>query len=240
MPEPKEVRAMFGRIAGRYDLLNRVLSMGIDRSWRRRTVRAAGPLEGRVVLDACCGTGDLSLAFREAGARVVATDFTFEMLALAGPKAHARAASKSLEPKLEYVQGDALRLPVRDAGVDVASVAFGLRNLADRQAGLAEMARVVRPGGRVLVLEFSMPRGRLLGLGYRTYFTRVLPVIGGALSGDRSAYEYLPETVQAWPPPEDLRDEMTAVGLDACGYELLSGGIACLHWGTVPELARAL
>lgn len=225
---------MFGRIAGRYDLLNRVLSMGIDRGWRRRTVRAAGPLEGRLVLDCCCGTGDLALAFSAAGAQVIGMDFTFEMLALAGPKIRGASGARAAGAQVpHYAQADALRLPLGDDAVDVASVAFGLRNVADRKRGLAELARVVKPGGRVLVLEFSMPRGKLLGSGYRFYFTRVLPAIGGALSGDRSAYEYLPETVQAWPAPEELRDEMQAAGLVDCGFELLTGGIACLHHGTV-------
>ncbi len=234
MPDPQEVRAMFGRIAGRYDLLNRVLSMGVDRAWRRRTVRAAGRIEGRTVLDVACGTGDLALAFAAGGARVLGVDFTFEMLALAGCKAPRAKAGRRPRGVLGYVQGDGLRLPVADASVDVASVAFGLRNMADRRRGLAELARVVRPGGRVLVLEFSMPPGRLLGVGYRAYFTRVLPVVGGALSGDRSAYEYLPATVRAWPAPEELRDELASVGLFDCGFERLSGGIACLHSGTVP------
>ncbi|MDH4148845.1 MAG: ubiquinone/menaquinone biosynthesis methyltransferase, partial [Acidimicrobiia bacterium] len=169
MPDPERVEAMFARIAGRYDLLNRVLSMGIDRRWRRRTVRAAGAVAGEPVLDVCCGTGDLSADFARAGARVLGVDFTAPMLRFAGPKL-AGGASSYL-----FAQGDALRLPVRDGSVAVASVAFGLRNLADADSGLRELARVVRPGGRVLVLEFTTPRGRLLGSLYRFYFTRVLP-----------------------------------------------------------------
>jgi demethylmenaquinone methyltransferase/2-methoxy-6-polyprenyl-1,4-benzoquinol methylase len=218
---------MFARIAGRYDLLNRVLSLGVDRRWRRRALAAAGVLEGRIAVDACCGTADLGIDLRRAGARVVGVDFTLEMLRLGAPKL-ASAGGGLL------VHGDALRLPVRSGAADVATVAFGLRNLADPRAGIREMARVVRPGGRVLVLEFSTPRSALLGALYRVYFTRVLPLVGGLVSGDREAYRYLPRTVLAWPAPEELQRWFTAAGLERCGHALLTGGIACLHWGQVP------
>lgn len=226
-PEPDKVRSMFARIAGRYDLLNRVLSAGIDQRWRRRAVRRAGPLEGTRVVDVCCGTGDLALAFAARGARVVGVDFTPQMLARATRKG--RGAQRPL-----FVHGDALRLPLRDGSADVASVAFGLRNVADRGAGLRELARVVRPGGLVLVLEFSTPPGRVLGGAFRTYFTRVLPRIGRCVSGDGDAYEYLPRTVLAWPEPERLAREMEACGMVETGFDLLTGGIACLHYGRVP------
>ena len=228
MPEPQQVRTMFARIAGRYDLLNRTLSLGVDRRWRRRAVRAAGDVRGRLVLDACCGTGDLAADFARAGARVVGVDFTPEMLWRAGPKLGARA------PAHLFVHADALRLPLADGVADVASVAFGLRNLADPDAGLRELARVVRPGGKVLVLEFTTPPGALLGGLYRLYFTRVLPRVGGLLSGDPGAYRYLPDTVLAWPAPAALEARLRAAGLERCGHRLLSGGIACLHWGSVP------
>jgi demethylmenaquinone methyltransferase/2-methoxy-6-polyprenyl-1,4-benzoquinol methylase len=227
MPDPREVRSMFARIAGRYDLLNHVLSAGIDRRWRRRTVREAGELAGGCVVDVCCGTGDLTLEFARAGARVVGVDFTPEMLRLARPKGATLA-------KVVFAHGDALRLPVRDASADVASVAFGVRNLADPDAGLREMARVVRSGGRVLVLEFSPPPAGLLGATYRFYFTRVLPWLGGLISGDAEAYRYLPRTVTAWPAPEEVRARMESIGLVDCGYRSFSAGIACLHWGRVP------
>jgi len=217
---------MFARIAARYDLLNHVLSVGIDRRWRSAVVRRLGDLRGGLFLDACCGTGDLSLALEAAGGRVLGIDFTPEMLARAQVKGDGRRAG--------FVAADALRLPLRDASVDAATIAFGLRNVADRRAGLAELARVVRPGGLVLVLEFGLPRGRVLRSLYRTYFTRVLPRVGGWISGDAGAYRYLPDTVLAWPSPEVLQAEMEATGLDHCGYELLSGGIACLSFGQVP------
>jgi demethylmenaquinone methyltransferase/2-methoxy-6-polyprenyl-1,4-benzoquinol methylase len=219
---------MFARISGRYDLLNRLLSLGIDRAWRNTTVEAAGPIEGRVVVDACCGTGDLSAAFARHGAHVVGVDFTPEMLQRARPKL-ARSGESAV-----FLHGDALALPVRSGIADVASVAFGVRNLADARAGLAELARVTRPGGRVLVLEFTTPRGAILGRLYRFYFTRVLPTLGRLVSRDVEAYQYLPRTVLAWPSPEEFQRDLEAVGLTECGFRPLTRGIACLHWGRVP------
>ena len=225
---------MFARIAGRYDLLNRLLSAGVDRRWRRVLVREAGDVRGRVCVDACCGTGDLALAFGRAGARVVGVDFTVEMLARARDK-RARAARETVL----VVGGDALRLPLADRAADVSAVAFGIRNVGDRHRGLAELARVVRPGGRVLVLEFAMPRGRLVGPLYRFYFQRVLPAVGGWISGHPDAYRYLPDTVARWPSPEELEREMAAAGLVDCGHRRLTGGIACLSWGRVPAAPDA-
>jgi len=227
MPDPRSVRSMFARIAGRYDLLNRVLSAGTDQRWRRAAVGQAGELGGRVVVDACCGTGDLSLAFAREGARVVGVDFTPEMLVRAERK-------RGTGPAL-FTHGDALRLPVRSGAADVASVAFGIRNVADRGSGLRELARVVRPGGTVLVLEFAMPPGRVFGALYRFYFTRLLPRIGRLVSRDADAYGYLPRTVLEWPTPAELQAELEALGLVDCGHRLLTGGIACLHWGRLPS-----
>lgn len=228
MPDPQAVRSMFARIAGRYDLLNHLLSAGVDRRWRREAVRAAGALEGRLVVDACCGTGDLSLALAGAGARVIALDFTPEMLM--------RGLDKRAQGERPlYIHADALRLPLKSARADVCTVGFGLRNLGDRGAGLREMARVVRPGGRVLVLEFTRPPGRILSTLYRQYFTRVLPRVGRWVSKDQGAYDYLPQSVLSWPEPDALCREMREVGLSDCGYRLLTRGIACIHWGTVPE-----
>lgn len=217
---------MFGRIAGRYDLLNRVLSAGIDRRWRDRTVRKAGPLAGKRVVDACCGTGDLALEFAAAGATVVGVDFTPEMLRHAGPK----AAQRSLGGL--FVHGDAMRLPIASASADFCSVAFGVRNLSDPELGLRELSRVLKPGGRLFVLEFSPPPPGVLGALYRFYFLRILPWIGGLISGDREAYRYLPRTVSAWPEPEAFRRQLEAAGLRDCGFERLTFGIASLHWGT--------
>jgi demethylmenaquinone methyltransferase/2-methoxy-6-polyprenyl-1,4-benzoquinol methylase len=226
MPDPRLVRSMFGRIAGRYDLLNRLLSAGIDRSWRARTVGAAGDLRGRVVVDACCGTGDLSLEFARAGADVIGIDFTPEMLFLALPKARSRRL------RVAFVHGDALRLPLRSGSADVVSVAFGVRNLADPDAGLRELTRVLKPGGRLLILECSPPPAGWLGALYRFYFLRVLPAVGGWISGDPEAYGYLPRTVVAWPPPAEFQRRMETAGLSHCGFERLTHGVASLHWGT--------
>ena len=227
MPDAERVRTMFGRIARRYDLLNRVLSAGTDQRWRREILRAAGDVRGRLVLDVCCGTGDVGLLLERNGARVLGVDFTREMLV--------RALAKRGQGRSLFLQGDALRLPIRDRRVDLATIAFGIRNVSDRRAGLVELARVVKPGGRVFVLEFSMPRGRLFGEVYRVYFRRVLPAIGGVVSGDAAAYRYLPDTVLSWPEPEEFQREMEAAGLVSCGFRRLSGGIAVLFHGHAPD-----
>lgn len=227
MPEPTQVRSMFAKIAGSYDFLNHLLSAGIDRRWRRRVVERAGELRGGTVVDACCGTGDLGLEFAKSGAQVIGVDFTPEMLVRALPKGRKRSA------RAVFAHGDALQLPVADGTADVSCVAFGIRNVADRLQGFRELARVVRPGGRVLVLEFSQPPGRIFGGLYRFYFTRLLPTFGNLVSRDDDAYSYLARTVMAWPSPDSLQAELEALGLVDCGYELLTGGIACLHWGTV-------
>ncbi len=219
---------MFGRIAGRYDLLNRTLSLGIDQRWRRRVVREAGAVDGSLVIDVCTGTGDLAVAFSKAGARVVGVDFTHEMIVQAPEKVGPDRA------RALFAQGDALRLPLEDDAADLATVAFGIRNVADRREGLLEMARVVRPGGRVFVLEFSTPPHGLFAWMYRTYFTRILPRIGRLVSRDDAAYDYLPATVLAWPQPEVFAAEFAELGMVDCGFVRLTRGIACLHWGTVP------
>jgi len=220
---------MFARIARSYDLLNRVLSLGIDRRWRRALLERAGALEGRLAVDACCGTGDVAFELARAGARVVGVDFTPEMLVRAERKRPAAGAATV------FAHGDALQLPVRSASADVCTNAFGLRNVADRRAGIREMQRVLRPGGRVVILEFSMPPGAVVGGLYRFYFTRLLPTVGRLVSRDREAYSYLPRTVLAWPSPPELQRELEQSGLVDCGHRLLTRGIACLHWGRVPE-----
>lgn len=220
---------MFGRIARRYDLLNRVLSLGIDQAWRRATVRRAGDLEGKRGLDLCCGTGDLTLAFSAKGAAMVGLDFTPEMLPLARVKG-ARQGGQVL-----FVRGDAMEVAAPADVVDFTSVSFGIRNVADRIGCLREMARVTKPGGQVLVLEFTMPPGAILGRLYRFYFLRILPLIGRLVSKDDDAYMYLPRTVLAWPAPDAFEAELRSVGLQDTGHALLTRGIACLHWGTVPQ-----
>ncbi|MAE29102.1 MAG: dimethylmenaquinone methyltransferase [Planctomycetes bacterium] len=219
---------MFSRIAGTYDLLNRVLSLGIDRRWRRRAADLA--LEtgtGETVLDLCCGTGDLALELRGRGTPTVGIDFTLPMLARAPGKVRSCHAGGL------FIQGDALAIPLGSDSVGACTVAFGIRNVAAPERCLAEMARVVRPGGRVVVLEFTVPGPGLLGWLYRVYFTGFLPLLGRLVSRDAGAYSYLPETVMAWPDARAFQAQFETAGLVDCGHRLLTGGIACLHWGTV-------
>jgi len=219
---------MFARIAGTYDLLNHTLSLGIDRRWRKKVVDRAGGLEGQLVVDACCGTGDLGVEFARRGARVVGVDFTPEMLGHALPKG-ARLATPTV-----FTHGDALVLPVASGVADVVSVAFGIRNVADRCTAMREMMRVLRPGGQCFVLEFTQPPGPIFGGLYRLYFTRLLPGFGNLVSRDDDAYAYLARTVMAWPSPAQLQAELEEEGFEDCGHELYTGGIACLHWGRRP------
>lgn len=221
------VRRMFARIAPRYDLLNRLLSLGQDRRWRRRAALRVRPwLErpGARVLDLCCGTGDLLAALARLTRRDVllaGCDFCRPMLLLARRKLPAAA----------LVEADALRLPLPDASLDLVTVAFGFRNLADYRAGLAEMRRVLRAGGAAAILEFSQPAGRLLAPLYAWYARRVLPRVGGWISGHPDAYRYLPESVTRFPSPAALAGWMRQAGFTHVEFELLSGGIVALHLG---------
>jgi demethylmenaquinone methyltransferase/2-methoxy-6-polyprenyl-1,4-benzoquinol methylase len=226
------VREMFAGIASRYDLLNHLLSANVDRRWRARVVaRVRGHLTtGARALDIACGTGDLSLALAEGGdARVTGLDFCRPMLDLAARKSRERGRS------IAFVEGDALRLPFADATFDAVTIAFGLRNLADCEGGLRELLRVTREGGRACVLEFSQPVVPGLRALFRFYFTRVLPRVGGWLSGSRGAYEYLPDSVARFPDQRRLAELMRAVGFAEVEFENLTGGIAALHTGTRPR-----
>jgi demethylmenaquinone methyltransferase/2-methoxy-6-polyprenyl-1,4-benzoquinol methylase len=220
----RRVRDMFAKISPRYDLLNHLLSGNIDRRWRRNVVEKLGPLlsTNAQVLDVACGTGDLSIAlFENIGARVTGVDFCRPMLE--------RAARK--ESRIAFVEGDALQLPFGDGVFDAVTIAFGLRNLASVEQGLSELRRVLQPNGHVAILEFSKP----VVPGFRSlaavYCTRLLPRIGGIISGSRSAYEYLPDSVSRFPDQETLSAMMTAAGFADVGFENLTGGIAALHTG---------
>ena len=224
------VREMFGVIAKRYDLLNHLLSGNVDKRWRRivaSRVREKISSSGAQVLDVACGTGDLSLTlFEITGAGVVGTDFCRPMLEIAAGKTSGR---------IRFIEGDALDLPFRDGTFDAATIAFGLRNLSNVESGLAELSRVVKPGGWVAVLEFSRPANAVLRPMFNMYFRRLLPWIGGVVSGSRSAYTYLPASVQKFPDQSQLSLMMEQAGFDQVRYENLTGGIAALHMGRRPE-----
>ncbi|MFZ0428025.1 MAG: bifunctional demethylmenaquinone methyltransferase/2-methoxy-6-polyprenyl-1,4-benzoquinol methylase UbiE [Acidobacteriota bacterium] len=197
----RQVRRMFASVAHRYDLLNHLLSLSIDRYWRRvvrKKLFRELPPEPRI-LDLCTGTGDLALTLA-AGARIVGCDFCRPMLDIGRSKADGRGLAGSVR----FVEGDALALPFRDASFDAVTIAFGLRNLEDHRAGLREMARVIRPGGRIAILEFSIPTVPVLRQAYLFYFTRILPRIGALVSGSDGPYSYLPASVREFPPPPEL------------------------------------
>ena len=226
----RQVREMFAGIAGKYDFLNHLLSGNTDVRWRRLVARQLqdvlrGPES--IALDVACGTGDLSLTLREiTGARVVGTDFCRPMLTRAAEKA------TKVSPQIPFIEGDALNLSFADGLFDAVTIAFGLRNLADFERGLTELRRVLRVGGRVAVLEFSQPVIPGFRQAFNWYFTRVLPRIGGLVSGSRGAYEYLPTSVSKFPNQKDLKALMERVGFANVEYKNLTGGIAALHLGT--------
>ncbi len=223
------VRRMFASVAQRYDLLNHLLSFNIDRSWRRRTVERVGPVLARPAaraLDVCCGTGDLLMAL-EAGrsSAVWGCDFCRPMLAIAQSKLAAADMHSAL------LEADALCLPLPDSSIDLVTVAFGFRNLANYRAGLGEMARVLRPGGLAAILEFSRPPSRVFAALYDFYSRRLLPAVGGVLSGSREAYAYLPESVRRFPDADTLAGDMRAAGFREVSFERMTAGIVALHLG---------
>lgn len=215
---PEQVRTMFDRIAPVYDFMNRAMTMGLDRRWRRLTANAV-VRPGDRVLDACCGTGDLALAAVRAGGRVTGVDFSEEMLARARRKA----------PELDWRQADVTALPFDAGAFEVVTVGFGIRNLADLEAGLVELARVLAPGGRLGCLEITRPRG-ILGPFFRLWFDGLVPLAGRFLPGG-AAYSYLPASVRRFPGPEDLGSAMERAGFAGVEWRLLGGGIVALHVG---------
>ena len=216
---PDAVRTMFDRIAPVYDAMNRIMTAGLDARWRRLAA-AAVVRTGDRVLDAACGTGDLAIADEKAGAaKVTGLDFSAEMLGRARRKA----------PQLEWIEGDMLALPFADATFDAATVGFGVRNVADLELALRELRRVLRPGGRLAILEITRPRGPLRPF-YSLWFDRVVPLLGKVLPGG-AAYSYLPESVKRFPNAEALADLMRACGFGDVGFRLLAGSIVALHTG---------
>jgi demethylmenaquinone methyltransferase/2-methoxy-6-polyprenyl-1,4-benzoquinol methylase len=225
-----EVARMFDDIAPVYDRLNTLMTFGLDRGWRRAAVAAAALEPGSVVTDVACGTGKLTAELAERVGpfgRVIGIDLSGGMLE------RARAEYRDLV-QVEFRQGDALSLPLEPGGVDAATIAFGLRNLADFEAGFRELARVVRPGGQVVCLELTMPRPRWWGRLYHAAFRRTAPLAGSAFGRGR-AYRYLPDSLQGFPDADRLADTMRAAGLDDVGYRRMGLGMVALHRGRVPR-----
>jgi demethylmenaquinone methyltransferase / 2-methoxy-6-polyprenyl-1,4-benzoquinol methylase len=231
----RKVREMFSQIAPRYDLLNHLLSLQLDRVWRGRVARRMAPILDRpdaLILDLCCGTGDLALGLaRAAKARVIGADFAHPMLI--------RARAKSSEipngwntaglAAMPFFEADALRIPFADASFDLVTTAFGFRNLANYEAGLREIHRVLKPGATIAILEFTEPPAGAIGSLYRWYFRTVLPQIGGLISGDRSAYTYLPKSVARFFRPVELAALMSTVGYESVKYSVWTLGTVALH-----------
>jgi demethylmenaquinone methyltransferase/2-methoxy-6-polyprenyl-1,4-benzoquinol methylase len=228
--DPADVERMFDRIAGPYDLMNRLMTAGLDRRWRSIAARETGVGRGASVLDACCGTGDLALELARLVGRsgqVTGLDFSAEMLL--------RAERKSAGPEsatVQWVRGDATAMPFGDGSFAAATIAFGLRNLPDPEAGLRELARVVRPGGRVVCLEITRPEHGALKGFYSLWFDRGIPALGKVFDR-RGAYSYLPASVRRFPGPELLGEAFHRAGMTDVRYRLMAGGIVALHVGEV-------
>jgi len=231
--QARRVRDMFAAISSRYDLLNHLLSGNIDKRWRRlvaSTLYQTLPTGEARVLDVACGTGDLSLTISSNGkAQIVGLDFCRPMLEIAAAKSLKRGAA------IPFIEGDALALPFGDRTFDGVTIAFGLRNLASVESGLVELLRVLKPGAWAAVLEFSKPKYSVFRWLFRIYFTRLLPFVGGLISGSRGAYQYLPDSVSRFPDQNGLLSLMREAGFEEVTYKNLTGGIAALHLGRRPQ-----
>ncbi|MFC0676188.1 demethylmenaquinone methyltransferase [Brachybacterium hainanense] len=222
--KPHDVAGMFDSIAGRYDIMNDVAALGQVRGWRRAMVASLDLRSGDTVLDLAAGTGTSTAAIEAAGARVVAADFSLGMM----------REGRRRQPHLPFIGADAQRLPFADDAFDAAVISFALRNVQDPRAGLAEMVRVVRPGGAVVVCEFSTPSNALFRRVYRKYLMRAIPAVASRLASQSDAYSYLSESILAWPDQDELREWFGGAGLVGTQYKNLSGGIVALHRGYVP------
>jgi demethylmenaquinone methyltransferase / 2-methoxy-6-polyprenyl-1,4-benzoquinol methylase len=220
----EDVAAMFDDVAHSYDLTNDLISFGQHRLWRRATTRTVAALPGELVLDLAAGTGTSTEPFCRAGAHAVACDLSFGMVRV----------GKSRVPDLSAVVGDAMDLPFADESFDAVAISYGLRNVPDVDHVMAEMLRVTRPGGRVVICEVSTPRSRVLRAGHAVYLQSVLPLIDAAINGRDRAYRYLGRSILAWPDPENLASRLAAVGWSDVGYRRLSGGIASIHRAVRP------
>ena len=222
--QPRDVARMFDAVASRYDVTNDVLSLGQDRLWRRATVEACGAGPGQCVLDIAAGTGTSSEPFADSGADVVPADFSLGMLRVG----HHRRSD------LGFTAADAMRLPFADASFDVVTMSFGLRNVADPDTALREFLRVTKPGGRLVVCEFSRPTNAALRTVYSRYLMRSLPAVARRVSSDPDSYVYLAESIQEWPAQRELAEQVTAAGWERVQWRNLSGGIVALHRATRP------
>lgn len=240
MPKADDVQSMFDRIARRYDLMNTVMTMGIDRRWRRAAIRAAQVDPSTRALDVCCGTGDITFQLAEAGAEhVTGLDFSKNMLEQAR-----RRQSGHRDPdactRIEFVQGDALALPFDDNTFDVITVSFGVRNVEDLALAFREFARVGRPGARIVCLEITRPKSRLANFFYDIWFDRVVPMLGAIVSRDKAAYTYLPESTKAFPRPPQLAEIIEAAGIHSVTWKRFGGGIVAMHRGELPMVAAPM
>lgn len=222
--QPSDVQRMFDAVAKRYDVTNDVLSLGQDRRWRREVIDAVDPRTGELVLDLAAGTGTSSQPFADGGATVVPCDFSLGMLKV----------GKRARPELPFTAGDGTRLPFADGRFDAVTISFGLRNIVDPAAGLREMARVTRPGGRLVVCEFSHPTNAAFRTVYLEYLMKALPAISRAVSSSPDAYVYLAESIRAWPDQAGLAAMLTEAGWTDVAWRNLSGGIVTLHRATRP------
>lgn len=226
----KAVHEMFSGIAGRYDLLNHLLSANVDKRWRKKVAGVLAPIledPNALVLDVACGTGDLAIELKNSGsARIIGTDFCRPMLAIADDKASENDLG------IPFLEGDGMRLSFADGTFDAVTIAFGLRNFSNWERGLAELFRVLKPSGKLVVLEFSSPMIPGFKQAFRFYFASILPRIGGLVSGSRGAYEYLPDSVTRFPDQKGLAALMGQIGFSNVEYRNLTGGIAAIHSGT--------
>ena len=222
--QPGDVRRMFDAVARRYDVTNDVLSLGQDRRWRKRVIAAVAPRPGERVLDLAAGTGTSSQPFADAGATVVPCDFSLGMLQV----------GKAAKPHLPFTAGDGTRLPFADGTFDAVTISFGLRNIVDPLAGLRELRRVTRPGGRIVVCEFSHPTWQPFRTVYVEYLMKALPAVARAVSSSPDAYVYLAESIRAWPDQAGLAARIQDAGWGECRWRNLSGGIVALHHATKP------
>ncbi len=235
---PDKIRSMFDRISPTYDALNRTLTLGIDRHWRKVAVKALGNLEGAHCLDICCGTGDMTFEVarqsKNTFAEIQALDFSAEMLTFADVKLKKKSQDQAdISERIKFQQGDAEELPFENDRFDVAMVAFGIRNVNNIPKALSEAARVLKPGGRFAILEFSMPSSALIGALYRVYFRQILPRIGALFSGDAEAYRYLNESAEAFPARDEFAKVITGSGFSAVEVLPMTFGLVTVYLATV-------